>query len=184
MPVPPSHIIKQRVLRRYAEEYSLKILVETGTHYGEMVDAMKNYFYRIYSIELSEQLFDNAKKRFKSAKNIELIHGDSGKELENIMKKLNQPALFWLDGHYSAGVTARGKKDTPICEELYCIHNAKNLGHIIIIDDARCFGTDPAYPSLVELEEFIRSKSPNVKIVVQDDSIRVTPKPQSPKECT
>ena len=177
MPVPPPHIIKQRVLRRYAEEYSLKILVETGTYYGEMVEAMKNYFYRIYSIELSEQLFDDVKKRFKSAKHIELIHGDSGKELKNVIKKINKPALFWLDGHYSAGVTARGEKDTPIYEELHCILNAKNLGHVIIIDDARCFGTDPAYPSLEELKEFIRSKNPNVKIAVQDDSIRVTPKP-------
>jgi len=177
MPVPPPHIIKQRVLRRYAEEYSLKILVESGTYQGEMVEAMKAIFIKIYSIELNEQLFDDAKKRFKSAKHIELIHGDSGKELKNVMKKINEPALFWLDGHYSGGVTARGGKDTPIYEELHCILNAKNLGHVIIIDDAREFGTNPAYPSLEELKQFIRSKNENVKIAVQNDSIRITPEP-------
>lgn len=177
MPVPPPHIIKQKVLRSYAEEYSLKVLVESGTYYGEMVEAMKAIFIKIYSIELNEQLFDDAKKRFKSAKHIELIHGDSGKELKNVMKKINEPALFWLDGHYSSGVTARGEKDTPIYEELHCILNAKNLGHVIIIDDAREFGTNPAYPSLEELKQFIRSKNENVKIAVQNDSIRITPKP-------
>ena len=60
-------------------------------------------------------------------KNVELLHGDSGTELGNVMNKINQPALFWLDGHYSAGVTAKGDKDTPIYEELVCILNAPDL---------------------------------------------------------
>jgi hypothetical protein len=92
------------------------------------------------------------------------------------MHKLSQPALFWLDAHYSEGVTARGDKDTPIYEELHLILNAGDIGHVIIIDDARCFGTDPAYPSKEELVEFIRSKKSNVDIAVLDDSIIITPK--------
>ena len=176
MPVLLPHIIKQRVLRKFAEEYGLKILVETGTYYGEMVEAMKDCFSKIYSIELSKELYEDARERFRSAKHIELIHGDSGKELKKLMQKIDKPALFWLDGHYSAGVTARGEKDTPIYEELHCILNAQNLGHVIIIDDARDFGNDPAYPSLEELKEFIRSKNKDVSIAVQDDSIRIIPK--------
>lgn len=175
-PVPPPHIVKQQTLESYAKKFGLRIFIETGTYYGDMVEAMKNNFDLIYSIELSDELYKKAKKRFKKEKQrIELIHGDSGVELRNVMNKINQPALFWLDGHYSAGVTARGAKDTPVYEELENILKAPDMGHVIIIDDARCFGTDPAYPSIEEFNNFIRAKRPDVVVVVQDDSIRITP---------
>lgn len=176
-PVPPPHIVKQRTLQTYSKRYGLKVLVETGTYYGEMVEAMKDVFDHIYSIELSKELYEQARERFKAAKHIELIHGDSGVELRNLISKIDQPALFWLDGHYSDGVTAKGDKDTPIYEELHHILDAPDRGHIIIIDDARCFGTYPAYPRIEELTDFIKSKRTNVNIIVQDDSIRIAPKP-------
>ncbi len=67
-PVPPPHIVKQRTLQTYSMKYSLKILVETGTLYGDMVEAMKEVFDRIYSIELDEKLYDEAKQRIQSRK--------------------------------------------------------------------------------------------------------------------
>ena len=174
-PVPPPHKVKQEVLRDYALRYNLKILVETGTHYGDMVEALKRYFTRIYSIELSRELFERSKKRFKADNHIELVYGDSSKELRYIMGKLDQPALFWLDGHYSGGLTSRGEKDTPIHEELEHILNASNFGHVVIIDDARCFGTDPAYPMLEDLTNYVFSKRSNTRIEVKNDIIRITP---------
>ena len=174
-PIPPPHMAKQRMLREYGKRYGLRVLVETGTYFGDMIEAMKSDFDRIYSVELSRDLHEKAITRFQGINNIELIHGDSSIELERIMAKINQPALFWLDGHYSAGVTARGAKDTPIYEELRHILNASERGHVIIVDDARCFGTDPAYPSIEELSELIKKRS-NLDIRVQDDSIRITPK--------
>ncbi len=174
-PVPPPHIIKQKALRNYARKYNLKILVETGTYFGDMVEAMKKDFEHIYSIELSKELYKKANKRFKGDKNVELVQGDSGIELKKLVKKIDEPALFWLDGHYSAGVTAKGEKDTPIYEELTHIFDAENKEHVIIIDDARCFGSDPAYPSIDEISDFIKSKRPDVSITIEDDSIRITP---------
>ena len=174
-PVPPPHIIKQKALRNYARKYDLKILVETGTYFGHMVEAMKKDFEHIYSIELSKELYKKANKRFKGDKNVELVQGDSGIELKKLVKKIDEPALFWLDGHYSAGVTAKGEKDTPIYEELTHIFDAENKEHVIIIDDARCFGSDPAYPSIDEISDFIKSKRPDVSITIEDDSIRITP---------
>lgn len=79
-----------------------------------MVEAMRGHFDRIYSIELSEALCWNAQKRFKDYNNIEIICGDSITELEKVIQHLDQPSLFWLDGHYSAGVTAKGVKNTPV----------------------------------------------------------------------
>jgi hypothetical protein len=175
-PVPPPNVVKQRVLREYSKNYGLKLLVETGTFLGDMVDAMRNDFDRIYSIELSKDLHERAVKRFQGIHTIELIHGDSGSELEKLINKIHQPALFWLDSHYSAGETAKGAKDTPIIEELQHIFNAADLGHVIIIDDARSFGTDPAYPTIEEVSKFVVSKRSNVVVVVKDDSIRIVPK--------
>src|SRR3989442_483264 len=174
-PVPPPHVVKQSILRRYAQQYHLKIFVETGTYRGDMVEAMKPLFHKIYSIELSDTLFAEAKHRFKRHSHIELLHGDSGKELGRIMERLDQPALFWLDGHYSAGDTARAETDTPIYQELDHILRAPALGHVIVIDDARCFGSDPAYPTIQALREYVRSKRPRARIAVEDDSIRITP---------
>lgn len=174
-PVPPPHIIKQQTLRSLVKKFGLKILVETGTYYGDMVEAMKRDFDKIYSIELSKELYEKAKKRFKGEGNIELIQGDSGIELRNLIDRIDQPALFWLDGHYSAGGTAKGDKDTPIYEELAHIFDAQDRGHVIIVDDARCFGADPAYPSIEELIDCIKSKKPDATIAVQDDIIRITP---------
>jgi hypothetical protein len=174
-PAPPPHAVKQRVLKKYARQYRLRILVETGTYHGEMVDALKGRFDRIYSIELSPDFHERAKRRFGRQHHIELIQGDSGVELGSVMRKLDQAALFWLDGHYSGGDTARGPRDTPIYEELRHILGDSANSHVVIIDDARCFGTDPAYPTIADLTEFIESMKADVAIRVRDDSVRITP---------
>jgi len=109
-PPPPPRIVKQRTIKEFAERFGLRVLVETGTYYGDMVEAMKNYFSRIYSIELSNELYEKAKRRFTGDDRIKIIHGDSGIELGKLIARLEQPALFWLDGHYSAGETAKGEK--------------------------------------------------------------------------
>jgi len=174
-PSPPPHAIKQRAIKSFAKKYGSKYLIETGTFYGDMVQAMRGSFERVFSIELSPELHKQATRRFAKDDNIEIIQGDSGVELGKLMPRLDQPTLFWLDGHYSAGVTAQGDKDTPIYEELTHIFNSQQLGHVILIDDARCFGTDPAYPTLDELSQFVKKHRPNAEIDVENDSIRIVP---------
>ena len=173
-PVPPPHIVKQRTIRSLADRFGLKILVETGTYYGDMVEAMKRRFSRLYSIELNRELSERAAKRFRGERHVRIIRGDSGIELGKLIGQLDRPALFYLDGHYSGGTTAKGNNDTPIYEELTHILTARQRGHVIVIDDARCFGTDPAYPSIQKLEEFVRSRRPDATVEIEDDSIRIT----------
>ena len=36
-PVRSPHLQKQRTVREYGEKFGLKILIETGTYYGEMI---------------------------------------------------------------------------------------------------------------------------------------------------
>jgi hypothetical protein len=169
------HIVKQEVIKGYSQKYHIATLVETGTYLGDMVDAMKKDFKKIFSIELDVRLFKWSNKRFKRSGHIAIIQGDSSEELKKLMSNLTEPAIFWLDGHYSDGITAKGDKDTPICEELDCILNSEIKGHIIIIDDARNFGSDSAYPTIQELKNIVFSISPNAEIVIKDDIIRIIP---------
>lgn len=175
-PVPPPHIVKQMVLREYSRRFGIRVLVETGTYRGDMVAAMRPHFHKIYSVELGRDLYESAVLRFRGVRNVEIIHGDSGIEIKRVLDQLSEPALFWLDGHYSAGITARGDADTPIFEELTHLLTSRDIGHVILIDDARCFGTDPTYPSIESLKSFVLAKRPNVEICIEHDSIRITPK--------
>lgn len=175
-PTPPPHAIKQRTLTDLAERHGLRTLVETGTYLGDMVEAMRRRFDKVYSIELSAGLHARARRRFRGARNVELIHGDSAVTLGSVVKRLEGPALFWLDGHYSAGETARGEKDTPIFEELTAILSVPESGHVIVVDDARLFGVDPGYPTVQSLTDFVTSKRSGLEVVVRDDAIQITPR--------
>ncbi|KKK99589.1 hypothetical protein LCGC14_2631260 [marine sediment metagenome] len=110
----PPHILKQKIVKLYAKKFSIKTFVETGTYLGEMIDATKKKFKKIYSIELDDDLFKNAKKKFSKYNHISIIQGDSSDVLPIIISKIKQPCLFWLDAHYSSGITAKGEIETPI----------------------------------------------------------------------
>lgn len=173
--VPPPHIVKQKTLRAYAQRFKLRVLVETGTFLGDMVEALRRDFTRIYSIELDPRLCARARKRFAAYPQITIIEGDSGVELAHIVDELSEPALFWLDGHYSAGNTARGSTESPIWDELQHILGSQIQGHVILIDDARCFGRDPGYPTFDEIQRYVASGWPLARLIVIDDIIRIVP---------
>lgn len=172
--LPSLHIVKQNNIHEYRKRYKLETLVETGTFMGDMVAAQKEHFKFVYSIELSKELHFNAAERFKNDENVKIVQGDSAIVIKDILSELKEPALFWLDGHYSAGVTAKADKDTPILLELEHILSHKHP-HIILIDDARLFIGENDYPTIPELCEFVLSRSPSKKISVADDIIRILP---------
>lgn len=168
------HINKQKTIMLYQKKFNREVFVETGTYLGDMVWAVKNIFKEIYSIELSEELFKNAVNRFKDYSNITILHGDSGKVLIDLIPKIKKEAIFWLDGHYSGGITAKGEKECPIYEELTAIFRS-DLKHILLIDDARLFNGTNDYPPITELSEFVSKHKPESKIKIENDIIRITP---------
>ena len=80
--------------------------------------------------------------------------------------------FFWLDGHYSGGVTAKGDKECPILEEVNAIFKFKNIAHILLVDDARSFNGQHDYPTVEELTNHIKNKNNKYEVVVKDDIIR------------
>lgn len=87
------------------------------------------------------------------------------------------PVLFWLDGHYSGGITAKGGLDTPVCAELDAILDHPVHTHVIRIDDARCFDGISDYPQLDKLVEQVRLRRPDMAVEVSHDMIRIFPRP-------
>ena len=142
---------------------------------GDTVDFVINDFKNIYSIELSEEYANKAKLRFKDKNNVKIITGDSAEELPLLMKQINEPCVFWLDGHYSYGNTAKAKKETPILEELRPILKMEQ-DHIILIDDARLFIGTHNYPWLLNLARFVRKTNPQYKMIVSNDIITLIKK--------
>jgi hypothetical protein len=171
---PPPPIIKQRILRQYAKEYGLRVFVETGTYLGNTVAALRDCFDRLYSIELDEALCARAAKRFRSSPHIEILQGDSAAELPRLLDKIKQPALFWLDSHASGGETAKAISYTPILEELRAILTAQ-IRHVVLIDDAGSFCGTYDYPTLEELERFVKSLRNDMMIEVRQTIIRIVP---------
>ncbi len=174
-PIPPPSIVKQRTVKRYAHEYGTRTLIETGTYFGEMVDACSREFRRIISIELDRSLYEGAHERFASDRHIEIYWGDSADLLPKLIKDLSEPSLFWLDGHYSAGITAKGALTTPIMEELSAICEVSSDGHVLLIDDARIFIGEDDYPTVDEVREFVLSRKPHYEFLLEFDIMRFVP---------
>lgn len=173
-PVPPPHLIKQKMILDALKQYQPRIMIETGTLLGDMVEAMKRRFSKIYSIEISPELAHKAQQRFAYDSHVKIIENDSAIALRELVPTLSESALFWLDGHYSGGNTGKGDKETPIIEELETILSSA-VPHVVLVDDARCFGTEKDYPSLPELEAFVRARRPDVSIALKHDCIHILP---------
>jgi len=175
-PLPPPHIVKQMAIEEYRKRYNIGTLIETGTFLGDMVEAQRDQFEMIYSIELSEKLFRKAARRFQPYSKIKILQGDSGIVLDKLIGEINKPALFWLDGHYSGGITAKGTKECPVPEELVTILKS-HLPHIILIDDARLFDGTHDYPTIDEIKQLIIKSGRHYSLTVKDDMIRLIPGP-------
>ena len=177
-PIPPPPLYKQRVIREYAKKYSLSCFLETGTFLGDTLYSLISDFEYLASVELGDDLYENAVMRFRGIDKVHLYKGNSGVMMANMIDNIpketfNKGLLFWLDAHYSAGITARGEVDTPIIQELDVILDRVKDNCAILIDDARLFVGENDYPTLEELKDYMEKKNKNYTWRVEGDSIRI-----------
>lgn len=173
---------RREILREYGRQYGLKTFVETGTNDGATPWALKEDFAKIYTIELGQERFREAKKRFRDFPHVVCLFGDSGTVIKAVLDKFDGPALFWLDGHCSGPGTARGDLDTPVEQELNHLFE-DGRQHVILVDDARCFKggaeheLEPHYadfPTLTWVEE--AANEHGFDYLLENDIIRLTPR--------
>ena len=113
--------------------------METGTFMGSTTAKAADIFQEVHSIELSQDLYQRALDQFQGRGNVTLYQGDSAQILPSILTANKEKILLLLDAHYSAGVTARGKTNTPIFDELRAIKASKKKNVVVLIDDIRNF---------------------------------------------
>jgi hypothetical protein len=160
---PCPNIVKQCVLLRNAIPNGL--WVETGTYLGHTTKLLTKHGSFVYSIEPDPTLSSNAISKFSSYPNVRIIRGLSEEVFPTLLPNLQGDINFWLDGHYSAGITHRGPQDTPILDELSEIsNNLINFRNVcVMIDDVRCFNPElenySSYPPLNVLVDWANSNS-------------------------
>lgn len=136
---------------------------------------MKGRFERVVSIELDDRLYERARARFASDRNVTILRGDSGQVLGELMPTIEHPCLFWLDGHYSGPGTAKGIEETPVMRELRHVLEHRVCGHVILIDDAREFNGTHDYPTIEALRAHLGRARSDLAFECRDDVIRLTP---------
>lgn len=174
------NLLKQATVLEYAQRYSLRTFIETGTYYGEMIRAALRSFDRIYSVEIEPNFYRRACSVFRKEPHVTILQGDSATVLPGILQSLAGPALFWLDAHYSGGLTGSADTECPTSAELLSIF-AHPYKHVILIDDADCFTGDNSYPPLSKVEQMAAQHQ--YSFAVKNNIIRLgqaLPNPQTP----
>lgn len=143
------------LIKKVQSSNNIQIFVETGTFIGNTLIGLHQFFHKLYSIELDKGIYRLAKKRLSGYPNVEIVQGDSAKQLSRILKAISEPAIFWLDAHYSSGVTGLGELQTPVLRELKAIFDHPVKNHYILIDDVKDFNGLNDYPTVEEILNFI-----------------------------
>jgi len=124
----------------FFNKYPNPQFIETGSYLGDGIQqALDSGFDNIISIELSDKYKAICEDRFKDNSNISIVKGDSANDLYDVIKDIDKPITFWLDGHHSCGDTALGDFWAPLIQELDQIKKHHLNTHTIMIDDMRCW---------------------------------------------
>lgn len=170
-----SHSARIATVKEFGKRFNLTTLIETGTFEGGTIQGCLDSFEKIISIEVDQKLCSKAQDKFSDYPHVTIIHGDSGETLPLVLKSINQPCLFWLDGHYVSGSPfGKSELDTPIWKELHHILNHTIRNHVILIDDARCYiGPNQVsvdYPTIQELEARVLQERPDLTFELRPDA--------------
>jgi len=162
---------------------NLKCFVETGTWKGDGIQvALDLGFTTVLSCDIDEENVNNALRRF-AEKDVRVFFSDSSSFLKNIIPKLTQPALIWLDAHVMADHTGSVFSQhqlnlanqlnvgvCPILKELESIITNTTIQHTILIDDYHCFGTWEFNNLQVdEVKNYILNLNSNYKFLVEQN---------------
>jgi len=173
-------VLKEMVLG-LAAEAGVKNFVETGTYQAGTALWASGQFQQVYTIEAAKTLYDQAVAKFSTVANLHFHHGDSRECLRQIQQSLNGPALYWLDAHWSGGVTFGQGDECPLLSEIEQV-NQGAADSIILIDDARLFLAPPPrphdadqWPDLLTVLSALAQPKPRRYIIVHQDVIVAVP---------
>lgn len=169
-------------LKQLKRFFDIEAFIETGTYLGDTCKIASTIFNQVHSIELDNQLYLNALNLFKHNNKIHIHLGNSKDVLPNILNNIHNKILFFLDAHWSEGITAKGPEITPILPELKIIKESKIKDAVILVDDIRYFQENDiiqkeynktesifGYPTLTDLKQHILDINKDYEIVIFGD---------------
>lgn len=138
------HLSQERIdsFIKHAESKSFPILIETGTHIGNVWKRFCYKFEKILTVEVKQDFYDMNKK--EAPENVECFLGDTSEKLPLMISSVpaDKNIIFWLDAHYSNGYNNhRTGPDCPLYIEASIIDNTfAGKEAIVIMDDTQAFG--------------------------------------------
>jgi hypothetical protein len=142
-----SFSIDKKMLQFFRQHLPITTFVETGTYQGVSLNVAAEIFSECHSIELSQSLYDDAKRRFAGRTNILLYQGESAVTLNVACEQFaERPVVFWLDAHWCVGENTAGQdSQSPLRDELRAIKSL-HAQSVVLIDDARLYLCPPPQP--------------------------------------
>ncbi|EAZ82441.1 class I SAM-dependent methyltransferase [Algoriphagus machipongonensis] len=176
-----SFSIPKNLVVKLIEFKKIDYFVETGTYKGGTCFWAAQYFEKVLTIEIDENISMQTSSKHNCPNNIEFFIGNSKDVLPDIVHSRikNSSSFFWLDGHWCKGGSGK-EEECPLLEELDAIKSLKDP--VIFIDDARCFlGPLPSphdsnqWPRVDDIFNKVSKIFPSHRFTIQDDVIMVIP---------
>nr|VFK11672.1 MAG: methyltransferase, FkbM family [Candidatus Kentron sp. LPFa] len=166
------------LLTRIHDEFKPWAFIETGTFRAETAIWAASRFEQVWTVELSEQLYEENRLLLDPYRNITALQGDSRQVLARLAGEVHEAAVFWLDAHWCGGSTAGIDDQCPLLEELDAIAT-RPYGDFVLIDDARLFlsreSAPSQWPSIFEIGKRLERFSDPKYIAIVDDVIVAVP---------
>jgi hypothetical protein len=169
------------LISKLREACGIRTFVETGTFAGATAYWASQEFESVFSIEMSDHYHSQAVRRYGQCERIKFIKGDSREQLIEIVRGCASPIMFWLDAHWSGGMTAGSENQCPLLDELRVINENTNDAYVLV-DDARIFLApirEPAdahhWPDIVQVLEALAPHRYNRFVAVFEDVIIAVP---------
>ena len=113
---PAPHFVKLACMIRHSCPEAT--WVETGTYLGQGAAFLSQIARHVHTIEPSDECIRRSKSVLQGLDNVTMHKGFSEDVLPGLLGTLSGNVCFWLDGHFSGGITTKSLLDTPIKSEL------------------------------------------------------------------
>ena len=123
-----SDLIPEVEIKRIIDKLNIKTVIETGTFKGFTTKKFSELAEEVYSIEIAEEIANQAKSYLSDCNNVKLLKGDSATVLPVLLQflKCDLP-LFYLDAHWY--------NYWPLLTEITTISQYFKENCVIVIDD-------------------------------------------------
>ncbi|WP_373499486.1 hypothetical protein [Desulfococcus sp.] len=169
------------LIRFFKRFLPIETFIETGTLKGDTVAAVRPYFARTVSIELSDEYYQDAVKRFRDDPDVVLLKGDSAALIGGLARDVDEtPAMFWLDAHWCSDDEQKAegaRSQCPLLGEIRAIGRI-HPESVVLIDDARLFLCTPGrphdygqWPDFHDIVKALLELSPVHRMMVANDVI-------------